>query len=301
MVVVFKGVKPRPENPAAPRCPAFTVLEILVALALIALLTTLLLPSLAKGKARARRSQSIHNQQQISIAFREYLQDHRGEYPRIRGFAGAGGKRGDFASQARTRKPEPEVVAIFGADTPPEERPLNQYISNREVFHDPADAGGTSFRVSSCFDAFGTSYLPQMGEDQFRVKRVLGSRTDTPGSYGWRSLRETELSNPVNKIIQGDWNWPYDQQDSWHGDHGEAGHVMLYADGHVSYFVFPDTAVMLKWMTPPHRRDAQGRAELNAKGDPVIDEEKFRSLSPEPFRSTAGEPARYIDTGFLWW
>ena len=280
---------------------AFTIIEILVVLLIVGLLATLLFPSLAKGKSRARRSKSINNQQQISIAYREYLQDHRGDYPQVRGFAGAGGKLGDLAGQARKGKPDPEVVAIFGADTPPDKRPLNQYISNREVFHDPADVGGTSFQVRSCFDAFGTSYLPQMGEDQFRVKRVLGSLTDAPGSYGWRPLRETELSNPASKIIQGDWNWPFDREDSWHADNGEGGHVMLFADGHVAYFVFPDTQLMLGWMRPPFKTTAQSRVELNAKGDPVIDEDKFRSQSPEEFRTNSGQPAKYIDPGFRWW
>ncbi len=68
-------------------------------------------------------------------------------------------------------------------------------------------------------------------------------------------MRESEISKPKNKIIQGDWNWPYDREDAWHAKDGEARHIMLYADGHASEFVFPPTEQMLKWIAPPPHKE----------------------------------------------
>ena len=99
-------------------------------------------------------------------------------------------------------------------------------------------------------DSFGNSYQPQVADDMFRVKRILGEKSEK-GSYEGTSMRESEITKPENKIIQGDWNWPYDREDTWHAKDGEARHIMLYADGHAREFVFPPTEQMLKWITPP--------------------------------------------------
>ena len=47
-------------------------------------------------------------------------------------------------------------------------------------------------------------------------------------------MHESEMvQSTSNKIIQGDWNWPYDREDTWHGQAGEGRHIMLYGDMHV--------------------------------------------------------------------
>ena len=85
----------------------------------------------------------------------------------------------------------------------------------------------------------------------FRVKRVLGEKTEKEGSYEATSMHEQEMDNPVTKIIQGDWNWPYDREDAWHSDKGMAKHIMLYGDGHVEQFIFPPTSTMTNWFLSP--------------------------------------------------
>ena len=145
----------------------------------------------------------------------------------------------------------PVVVGnLYGASVPEKERPLNAYIGSIKSFHDPADTGGGAYNVHSCWDSFGNSYQPQVADDMFRVKRILGEKSEKEGSYEGTSMRESEISKPKNKIIQGDWNWPYDREDAWHAKDGEARHIMLYADGHAKEFVFPPTDQILKWLKP---------------------------------------------------
>ncbi len=233
---------------------AFTLIELLVVMAIIGILASLLLPVLGRAKKKSRTLHSVNNQSNIAKAFTMYLDDNTGWYPVVSGPAGVGGKQGDGLGLGL--KPLPDVVArLYGAKVPISERPLNPYIGNDEgslrVFHDPNDTGGGAYAVPSCWHSFGNSYQAQTADDMFRVKRVLGEKTEKEGSYEAASLNEQEMLNPVNKIIQGDWNWPYDREDAWHGDEGIGKHIMLYGDGHVERFVFPPTSTMTNWFLSP--------------------------------------------------
>jgi len=352
---------------------AFTLIELLVVIAIVGILAGLLLPTLAAAKRKAKRVKSVGNQNQIGKAYASYAHDHSDYYPEVYGFAGVGGKPGNFLDVVKPGQVDtthniygeeylrrlknalqhgPEVVAgIYGATTPAEHRPLNEYVNNNyEVFHDPADIGGTAFNLLSCYTSLGNSYQPQVADDMFRVKRVLGERTEDAGtpyrgsgwekghfthsnvyegddSYPGRSMRQNQMTDPTKKIIQGDWNWPFDQGDTWHAKKGEGGHVMLYGDGHVKYYVFPPSKLLMQWFTPVYKTDRKGHVKLDPGGDPIPDDEAFRSSlaqlhsNPPPNPATGevdptwkdldvlqyrqikggGRPAKCIDTGFNWW
>lgn len=60
---------------------AFTLVELLVVIAVIAILAALLLPSLASAKEAGRRVACLSNLRQVSIAIHTYAQDHGGSIP----------------------------------------------------------------------------------------------------------------------------------------------------------------------------------------------------------------------------
>ena len=65
----------------ASNCRGFTLIELMVVIAIIALLAALILPALTRAKEQARCVKCLSNLHQVCLAYKTWALDHEGHYP----------------------------------------------------------------------------------------------------------------------------------------------------------------------------------------------------------------------------
>lgn len=215
---------------------AFTLIEVLVVIAIMSVLLGISLPVVRRVRVVAKRYACQSNLRNIAIALETYSHDYNGWllYEGQELHYSFGGWKGTGSST-------------------PAIRPLNKYLqldvrptssSSTKVFRCPADIGGEGYQ-SEAYVTFGNSYYL----NRFFVSGVLPTRH--PREEFTVLLREIrQYQGPVNldQIREpsrlagiGDHGW-LDQVDpigmfycggGWHGR--EHWHNLAFMDGHMAY------------------------------------------------------------------
>jgi prepilin-type N-terminal cleavage/methylation domain-containing protein/prepilin-type processing-associated H-X9-DG protein len=214
-----RRLRAAPPATGLPGTAGFTLIELLVVIAIIAILAALLLPALAKAKAKAKAIQCVSNLRQLGIGTIIYA-DTCVYYP-----AGVGGpETGAFYTawlwpalvrqnlggnrtvdvfKCPSAPPEAQWVVKFGSGLPP----TYGYFQD-EV---PLMAGGASF-MSYGYNAWGSVTSSPI--------RGLGVWTD------FNATKPDAVAKPAECIALGDSNWDLKRN----GDRNWSGFIGMYEE-----------------------------------------------------------------------
>lgn len=231
------NIRPRRRGELCSVRAAFTLVELLIVIGIIALLMGLLLPSLGRVRQQARQLKCLSNQRQIGVALQMYATDNKGWYPCHSNWGNCFGKKGSLNIYD-----DPGFTGFLGEAGISGERPLNKYLETPEVCFCPDDQGDPFQPATlSCFDAYGTSYLIAWATQSFGVQHVTGV-ADIGERLPMRSGSKGEMST---KVVLGDWCWHpkrpvKNPRTLWHLPNATSRKLnMLFADGHAQLFEFP--------------------------------------------------------------
>lgn len=125
--------------------PAFTLVELLVVLAVIGILAALLLPALGRSKAMARRTQCLSNTRQLALVLELYGADHALRFPsNLDGLFG----RERVANWVYGNMADPRERTDPTTLTDPVRSLLARYVPDAQLYKCPADRGAAVRSVS---------------------------------------------------------------------------------------------------------------------------------------------------------
>ncbi len=144
---------------------AFSLIELLIVISIIVMLLGLLLPSLSRARSAANLVTDQSNLRQIAIAIFAYAQDNNGMAP-LAAPQELGGPTGICDPDDPWLPPK-----MFGGTLPADQRPLNVYLQNEEVFRSPNDRGEPLWWFdtqpyqagATAFELYGSSYFYASG------------------------------------------------------------------------------------------------------------------------------------------
>jgi len=235
----------------------FTVIELLVVVAVIAVLLAVSLPVLTKARAVAAQQRCSSNLRQLHLAWSSYLADHNGCF-----YQGPGANW-DYGGWRGTNNAWP--------------RPLNHYIGfsdpngitqrTAKVFCCPADRGGIPPKnqlYEKAYNRFGTSYQTnRFLIGPYPCEAACSKTAELDGMISDRlpRLNQDSVANPVLVLLMGDYGWVNQWLPAFKASldrkrlaewHRRADHYnMVFLDGHVAlleirkgYYVTEDYYVL---------------------------------------------------------
>ncbi len=205
-------------SPTDPRRRAFSLIELLVVVAVVSLLLAILVPALRKARQVASRVSCAHNLKQIGLGMGMYLHDNDGTYPCATDPVSEDPVYWLWMGRGWRRWVRPYLGGSIDVNNPsvllcPEDRT------------DPALFESTSYAYSMTF-YHSPQQIDAMSE---KAETYSDPRPSIP-------QRADSVAHPAAKILVGEWassHAPVEIEQGWWNWEGTRN--FLFADGHVVF------------------------------------------------------------------
>ena len=215
---------------------AFTLVELLVVIGIIAILIAILMPALGRARDQARGVQCSSNMRQLMMAVHMFAADHKGHCPGNHVDALDGG-RPNSDPEKRSWLSGDYVNPAYTLANAPEKGTLYRYVKNAELYKCPSrdQIGGRSnggaftnekfdYTVSQVFSGARVAAIPAQSRYVF-LPSSKSEYLQTPYFVEETSFRINNLN------IDGGWS-NVDE----HSDHHRGGSYYAAMDGSVHWF-----------------------------------------------------------------
>jgi prepilin-type N-terminal cleavage/methylation domain-containing protein/prepilin-type processing-associated H-X9-DG protein len=223
---------------------AFTLVELLVVIGIIALLISVLLPALSKARGAAQAILCTSNLHQLGLAMTMYLPTNHGRFPNKTVMEADGvtlfNSQFAWAGKAATNS----SYKVLTSDL----RPMNPYLGVKNIglempmLHCPGDLITSNTNGQSQYDYYGSSYACNQASNSGMVTGYAYTLLEIPSDTSFTGLPVTSIHNPSRMVAMAEagafyngWTFPAPATIAlkWHNDNKFG---LLFVDGHAQRY-----------------------------------------------------------------